>query len=163
MYLLPEVSGSVINGFCATKDWKRALALPKALKEPTTQNLLIRKAMRENEYKIVWELLQTLTSCHPNDLQQKTIEKYLHFSAKKNTPTLEYVGKMLRLLEKTEKILIEPVAKTLIDTLKQSNCEAKRIQMDFSYVYFSSDPIRIQIIIFFLNFLEENVQIVRKV
>lgn len=136
MYLLSEVSGSVINGFCATKDWKRALTLPKIQEEPTTLNLLIRKAMRENEYKIVWELLENLTFHHPNELQQKTIGKYLHFSAKKNAPTLEYVEKMLRLLEKSEKILIEPVAKVLIDILKRSECEVKRIQMDFSYVWF---------------------------
>lgn len=138
MYLLPEVTGSVINGLCATKDWKRSLALPKALRDPQTLNLLIRKAMRENEYKVVWELLETLTSHHhPNELQQKTIEKYLHFSATKNAPTLEYVAKMLRLLEKTEKILIEPVAKTLIDILKRTKCGTKRIEMDFSYVCFS--------------------------
>lgn len=93
---------------------------------------MIRKALHENESKLAWELIENLTSHYPNGLDEKTIEKYFHFLAKNNTQTAEYVEKMLRLLERDERILSEPVAKGLIDILMGANCEANQIRMDFS-------------------------------
>lgn len=122
----------VCNGFCATKEWKRILGFPKMYESPATINLVIRKALHENESKLGWELIKNLTTHYPNELHENTIAKYLHFSAKNNSQTPEYVEKMLQLLEKNECNLFEPVAKTLIDILRESNCDANQIRMDFS-------------------------------
>lgn len=95
-------------------------------------NLVIRKALHENEYKLAWELIENLSSHFPNELHETTIEKYLIFSGKNNNQTPDYVEKMLQLLERNERNLSEPLAKTLIDILRGSNCHANQIRMDFS-------------------------------
>lgn len=132
IYLLPSVFGRVCSGFCATKGWKRILEFPKIYESPVTINLVIRKALHENESKLAWKLIENLSSHYPHELQDSTIEKYLHFSAKNKNQTPEYVEKMLQLLERIERNLSEPVAKTLINILRGSNCDANQIRMDFS-------------------------------
>lgn len=132
---MPHVFRKVCNGLCVTKEWKRVLEFPNIYESYATINLLIRKALHENEFKLAWQLIENLTSHHPNELHENTIEKYLHFSAKNNhIQTSECVKKILQLLERNERNLSEPVANVLIDILRGSNLDANQIRMNLSYV-----------------------------
>lgn len=111
--------------------------LPAVTGTLAIEKQLIRKAIRKKGYKIVFEWLENQTSRNPNTLTQERIEKYLPFFSE----NLEYFQRMLQLLEKYEIVLIERVANTLFDIVKRIGCEAKRVQIDCSYVYFSSDSI----------------------
>lgn len=133
MFRLPEISGSVFNGFLATKEWKRILQIPNIYMARTALNALIVKALKENETELVLQLIESSVH-HSHDLLPETIEKYLSFVAKQQISSFEYVEKILRYLEKAKRTIFEPVAETLINVLKQCNCEVKRIQMDSSYV-----------------------------
>lgn len=132
MFQLPEMSGSVFNGLLATREWKRLLQIPNIYTARAPLNALINKALKENETELVLQLIESTSIHHSNNLLPETIENYLNFLAKQQISTLEYVAKILRFLEKGKRIIFEPVAEALINVLKQSNCEVKRIEMDSS-------------------------------
>lgn len=132
MFRLPELSGSVFNGFLATREWKRILKIPKMYNARTALNSLIDKALKENETELVLQLIESTSVHHSNVLLPETIENYLNFLAKQQISTLKYVEKILGFLEKGKRTVFEPVAEALINVLKQSNCDVKRIQMDSS-------------------------------
>lgn len=132
MFKLPELCGTVFNGLLATREWKRVLKIKKMYSARTALNSLIDKALKENETELVLKLIESTPVRHSNDLLPETIENYLNILAKQQTSTLEYVEKILEFLEKGKRIIFEPVAKALINALKQSNCELKQIQMDSS-------------------------------
>lgn len=135
MFRLPEISGSVFNGFLATREWKRILKIPKMYNARAPLNSLIDKALKENEIELVLRLIESISVHNSNDLLPETIESYLNFLAKQQISTCEItknVKKILTFLEKGKRTIFEPVAEALINVLNQSNCNVKRIQMDSS-------------------------------
>lgn len=132
MHLLESVSSIVVNGLCATNEWRRALDFPNIHKQPSTMNILIRKAMREADIKLVWDLIRSLARFDAKEIKPKTIDKFWHFCAKRDVPALDNITKMLQLLERHERIINEAPARSLMDVLTRSNISAKIIQMDYS-------------------------------
>lgn len=132
MNILPEVNQTVVNGLCATNEWKRAVDFPQISKLPRTLNILIRKAMRETEIDIVWKLIEMLVKFDAGQLSAKTISQFWIFCTKKNIDTHKNIERMLHLLANHKRMINESPAETLCNILNQTNISNKLVQINYS-------------------------------
>lgn len=129
---MTEINPIIINGICATKEWKRALEFP----EPTSQslNILIRKALRENELDLVWNLLTRLAKVpeYYQFLASKTILHFVKHLEKHPKSISKDMDKFLSVCEDFKIVLNEECATEITKFLHRSGYHAKITTMDFS-------------------------------
>lgn len=98
LHLLPELHPIVVQGLCATNDWKRALTLPK----PTSNslNILARKVLRENDIDSVWNVMNGLTRLpkHYQYLSNRTIGAFVKYFGKNPKDIPKYFEKLMSFL-----------------------------------------------------------------
>lgn len=131
-HVMTEINPIIINGICATKEWKKALEFQK----PTSQslNILIRKALRENELDLVWNLLTKLAEVpqYYQFLASKTILNFVKHLEKHPNSISEDMEKFLSICEDLKIVLNEECAIELTKLLHRSGYHAKITTMDFS-------------------------------
>lgn len=129
---MTELNPIIITGICATKKWKKALEFPK----PTSQslNILMRKALRENELDLVWNLLKKLAEVpeYYQFLASKTILNFVKHLEKHPKSISEDMDKFLSACEDFKIVLNEECATELTKSLQRSGYHAKITTMDFS-------------------------------
>lgn len=132
LHLLAEINPLVILGLCATKEWKNALNL----KNPTSQslNILIRKALRENEIDLVWNLLEKIASVpkHYQYFASKTFLNLVKTLASHPQSIPENMETIFSICERIELVLDEDCATELTRVLQKSGYHAKITTMDFA-------------------------------
>ncbi|XP_031628172.1 mitochondrial ribonuclease P catalytic subunit-like [Contarinia nasturtii] len=131
-HALPEMNSIIVNGLCATKDWRKVIELPALCKNSV--NIIARKALKENEIDMAWDVLHKLFSFpkHHQHLNSKTIQsvaKYFNRNPK-SIPT--NANKLFSLCEKLKMLFTEPAIKELRDVLEKHGHQAKIINMGFS-------------------------------
>lgn len=123
----------ITQGLCATKEWKRALQLERNVSN-SSLNILIRKAIRENEIGVMWELLNNIKQANA-DLQYiapktcTSIARYFESSPKlidKNADSF------FRICESIQMVFDEKSAYEFMRAMQRSGRQAKMIKMDFS-------------------------------
>lgn len=123
----------ITQGLCATKDWKKALKLERHISN-SSQNILIRKAIREKEIDVMWELLNNIKQSNVKlqHIAPKTcisIAKYFE----RNPKTIdENAESFFRICESIEKVFDEKSAHEFTRVLQRSGRQAKIVKMDFS-------------------------------
>lgn len=129
----PEMHKVITHGLCATKEWKRALQLERHISS-SSLNILIRKAIRENEIGVMWELLNNVKEMKTNlqYIAPKTcvaIAKYFE----RNPKTIdENVESFFRICESIENVFDEKSAHEFARIIQRSGRQAKITNMDFS-------------------------------
>lgn len=132
MHYLPMISTTVTNGLCATNEWKKVLEFPQIKCKPMTMNIIIRKAMQEQDIDLVWSLIQSIVKTDANVLTTETLKAFWKFCAKNESFCRENISKMFQLFEKTEFIMNETVANGLRNLANQFHISCQTIQIDFS-------------------------------
>lgn len=133
---MTEINSLVILGLCATTEWKKALNL----KNPTSQslNILIRKALRENEIDLVWNLLEQIASVprHYQYLGSKTFLNLIKTLASHPQSIPENMETIFSICERIEMVLDEDCATELTKVLQKCGYHAKITTIDFVCVLF---------------------------
>lgn len=131
-HLLPELHPTVVMGLCATKEWKKALDLPKAVSN--SLNILARRALRENEIELVWKILPQLTQLNQKyrHLASKTIVAFAKYFEKNQKNIPQSAEKLLELCERMKLVFDEQTLKELMNALHKSGYQAKITKMDHS-------------------------------
>lgn len=123
----------ITQGLCATKEWKRALKLERHVSN-SSLNILIRKAIREQEIDVMWELLNNIKES-PVKLQYiapKTcisIAKYFERNPKIIDKNAE---SFFRICESIQNVFDEKSAHEFTRVMQRSGRQAKVVKMDFS-------------------------------
>lgn len=130
MYQLSGISASLTNALCATKEWRRALDLPKIGMKPTSMNILIRKALQERDIKLVWHLIDALSESELKELSMETIQAFWRFCGENKPSCRDNIERMLQALEKNEVILNEAAAIGLIEVLTKLDHHCQAVQLD---------------------------------
>lgn len=132
MHAMPGVHSLIINGLCATKEWKKAMTLPYQTYE--SLNILIRKSLRQNEIDLVWGLLDGITRMHKNfrKLTNKTIYAFVNYFRRHPADISQKLEKVLSYCEKLENLLDEPSTRQLVDLLSKHDHHAHITTIDYS-------------------------------
>lgn len=132
MHALPEINSIVIVGLCATSEWKKALNLQNT--SSNSLNILIRKALRENEVDLAFSLLKKLTE-FPKQYQYFAYKTFSSFvkTLERHPKTLpDYVEKLIQTCSTLEMVLVEENAKELTNLLRKSGHHAEITTINFS-------------------------------
>lgn len=123
----------ITQGLCATKEWKKALKLERHISN-SSLNILIRKAIREKEIDVMWELL--------NNIKQANVK--LQYIAPKTCISIvkcfernpkiidENAESFFRICGSIESVFDEKTAHELTRSIQRSGRQAKMVKMDFS-------------------------------
>lgn len=132
LHILPELHSIVVNGLCATKDWKRALDLSN----PTSNsiNILARKTLRDNDIESAWKILGNLTHMHKQHqhFSSKTIVAFAKYFERNPTAIPHHAEQLLTFCEKLQILFDEPTVRELTNTLQICNHHAKFTNVDYS-------------------------------
>lgn len=129
----PEMHKVITHGLCATREWKKALKLLRHVSN-SSLNILIRKAIRENEIAVMWELLNNLTqmSTHFQYIAPKTCVAIAKYFERNPNSIDENVESFFRICESIEIVFDEKSAHEFTRIIQRSGRQAKIIKMDFS-------------------------------
>lgn len=123
----------ITQGLCATKEWKRALKLERHISN-SSLNILIRKAIREQEIDVMWELLNNIkeSSAKLQYIAPKTcitIAKYFERNSKIIDKNAE---SFFSICESIQHVFDEKSAHEFTRVMQRSGRQAKSVKMDFS-------------------------------
>lgn len=129
---MPEVNSTIVMGLCATKEWKKAVDVQKTSSHPL--NILIRKALRENEIDLVWDLLKQMTKVPKYDqfIASKTFLMFVKYFEKHSNTIRHDLDKLLSICEQMELMIDENFAHALTQMLQRFNHHAQLTTIDFS-------------------------------
>lgn len=123
----------ITQGLCATKEWKRALQLERNVSN-SSLNILIRKAVREKEIGVMWELLNNMKQANA-DLQylapktRLSIARYFESNPKIIDKNAE---SFFRICESIQTVFDEKSAYEFTRVMQRLGRQTKMIKMDFS-------------------------------
>lgn len=123
----------ITQGLCATKEWKKALKLERNV-SCSSLNILIRKAIREKEIDVMWELLNNIkeSSGELQHIAPKTcasIAKYFE----RNPKTIDKNAEsFFRICESIQTVFDERSAHEFTRVMQRSGRQAKIVKMDYS-------------------------------
>lgn len=123
----------ITQGLCASKDWKKALTLS----HPTVNSLntLMRKALRENEFDLVWDLLKKLTDVDNSQNAQianRTVVVFAKYFQRYPKAIPTNADKFLTFCERMEKVFDEESAREFTKVLQNAGFAATITNMDYS-------------------------------
>lgn len=119
----------VVSGFCATKQWKRALDITPPTSDMHLSKIpIIEKSIRERELDLAWQYIS-----EPNvPIKPSLLLEYWNFCKKNPQELRDNVEKMFKLLETRETLLTEVTVSKLLQLLNESGCAAKLVNIDIS-------------------------------
>lgn len=124
---------TITQGLCATKEWKKALKLDRNVSN-ISLNILIRKAIREKEIDVMWELLNNIkeSSGELQHIASKTcVSIAKHFERSPETID-KNAESFFRICESIQTIFDEKSACELTRVMQRSGRQAKIVKMDYS-------------------------------
>lgn len=129
-HVFPEMNSKIVQGLCASKDWKKALSLSN--QTVISLNILVRKALRENEIGLTWELLEKLSKLSTNQMTHRTIISFAKYFQKNQKSISTDAEKLLTFCESMENIFNEESIQELTRALQNSKQHAKITNIDYS-------------------------------
>lgn len=132
MHILTELNSIVVNGICATNEWKRALALPKLTSN--SLNILVRKSLRENEVDLVWNLLNGLAGLMKQYqyLSNNTILAFAKYFKNNPKEIPKHLDQFLTYCEKLHLLTDETTINELTDVLYKHGHHAELTNITYS-------------------------------
>lgn len=131
MHELPEIQEKVVIGLSITKDWKRALSLPSVKLIEGANNILITKSIRSNEFNIAYDLMEKMLSSGQS-LTPYNIMVFINHCGRQPDAIDVHLPKLLKYLERFQKLISENAANSLVALLRRNGKEATLTPMDYS-------------------------------
>lgn len=128
---LAEMHHKITQGLCATKQWKRAIDLESPT--PSSLNILIRRALRENEIDLVWKLLRKLTHLKEEfqHITNKTVISFAKYLQNNPKEIPKSADQFLGFCEHTEKLFNEESAHALTKAIQKYGHQAKITKINY--------------------------------
>lgn len=127
------MNSKITQGLCASTDWKKALQLSD--KTVNSLNILIRKAIRENEIDLVWDSLKQLTEVDKSQNPQianRTVTVLAKYFQKYPDSIPKYAARFLTFCERMEKVFDEESTREFTKVLSNGGIDATITNMDYS-------------------------------
>lgn len=124
------MNSKIVLGLSASKDWKKALGLSN--QTVTSLNILVRKALRENEIDLTWELLEKLSKLGTNQMAHRTVTSFAKYFQKNPKSVSTDVEKLLTFCQSMENIFNEESIRELTRALQSNKQHAKITNIDYS-------------------------------
>lgn len=131
MHVFPENNLLIIKGFCATKEWKKSLELGDTAFGAT--DIIICRAIRENEIDLVWSILDRLATKSENYQLITTKSIYAFVEHFKTYPESipECMSKLLPLFKRFELRISTAAAEDLTTCLHAAGHHAHILNIDY--------------------------------
>lgn len=115
------------RGLAITSEWKRALSLPKSSLNYGGRTSLAKRAIRSNEWDIVWSVL-----LESKQIASSVLSEFIDECGRSETVLDAQLPRMLGQLERCHELVTEDQAHEMIRLLKEAGKEAELAILDHS-------------------------------
>lgn len=121
-----------MEGLCATKEWRKTLEFPNLT--DSSLNVLARKALRDNDINLTWNLLHRIANLpkHYQNLKSRTFTSFAKYFSRNPASIPEVAEKLFTFCEGLKMLFIEPSIKPLSESLKRHGHHVKITKLDLS-------------------------------